>query len=105
MSIQYSPLELFIDTIKNEIELDTNVRFYVSTDADDVAISLKDVFGDRIIYFKKDVSRDTERGMQNAMLDMTNLSRCKKIYGSYYSSFSFIAAQYGNIELTELKKT
>lgn len=49
------------------------------------------------------MDRNTEVAIVDAMIDLTNLASCKKIYGSYYSSFSDVAAIWGNIEKEVLK--
>jgi hypothetical protein len=41
----------------------------------------------------------TQKGMNDAVLDFMALSRCKKILGSYASSFSELAALYGDLPL------
>lgn len=40
--------------------------------------------------------RNSKEGIECALLDLMALSRCEKIYGSYYSSFSEVAAKWGD---------
>jgi hypothetical protein len=41
--------------------------------------------------------------MQESVVDLFCLSRMSKIYGSYWSSFSEVAAEIGNVDLIVLK--
>ncbi|MDD4992429.1 MAG: hypothetical protein PHR83_09380 [Paludibacter sp.] len=103
-SIIYSPLELFIDTINSSIEKDENVNFFLSTDDIEVENELISKFGKRIIKQKKEFSRQSVVGMQDAVVDLFCLSKTSIIYGSYWSSFSDIASRIGRIDFISLKK-
>ena len=99
MSIDCSPTNLFIEKIEEEIKKDQNVLFYLSTDDKSVEDNIKAQFGKRIIVWEKaTLDRNDPRGIHDAVMDLYHLSCCKKIYGSYYSSFSDIAALWGNVE-------
>lgn len=104
MSIKYSPSELFLEAIEKEIENNSAVKFYLATDDSQEEKLITERFGDRICTYKKrSVDRNTEVAIVDAMIDLTNLASCYKIYGSYYSSFSDVAAIWGNIEKKVLK--
>lgn len=105
MSIKYSPTSLFVEAIEREIEQNPMVKFYLATDDLREEAYLRELFGDRICSYKKQkVDRNSEDGIIDAMIDLTNLAHCKKIYGSYYSSFSDVAAMWGNIDKVVLKQ-
>jgi hypothetical protein len=95
-SIEKSPLSEFVKRIENEIEKNPSVKFYISTDTMEVIEELSNRFGKKIIYIQKNLSRNSAQGIKDAFFDIGVLSRCKKILGSYWSSFSYIASQYGN---------
>lgn len=104
MSKQFSPTSLFIDEIAKEIELDPDIKFYLATDDPKEEEIFKEKFGDKIIVYKKtSLDRNDPLAIRDAVIDLYNLSRCKKIYGSYYSSFSDVAAYWGGIEKKVLK--
>ncbi len=105
-AIQYSPIELFEDFIRKKIEKEKNVRFYLSTDSIDVENKIISTFGSYIIVnHDKMWGRDSKQGMKDALIDLGCLSNCYIIVGSYYSSFSETAAQWGKTkELIILKK-
>lgn len=95
-SIRSSPLDYFIEYMKKQKE---NANFYLATDCEKTKAIVLDIFGANIITNNFCLYRDTEEGMINAIYDFISLSQCKKIIGSTASSFSELAARYGNIPL------
>lgn len=105
MSIEFSPLDLFIDRIEQEIIKCNDVNFFISTDDTSIEKLLIERYLGRILITRnKILNRDTEEGIKDAVVDMFSLSATSRIYGSYWSSFSDIAARIGNIECITLKK-
>lgn len=102
-AIEHSPISLFIEKMESTIEEDPVAMFYLASDDLDTIEQLKSKFGARILSREKDFSRKSHKGMQDAMVDMWLLSNTKKIYGSYFSSFSEAAAELGNVELEIIK--
>lgn len=99
-SIKRSCTESFVNKMKEEIKLNKNTYFYLATDSSEEEIALKKIFGDRIIVQdNKALDRDSEMGIKCALIDLLCLSKTKKIFGSYYSSFSEVAANIGGISL------
>lgn len=94
-SIQMSPLESFMKQMR-EIPEST---FVVATDEQEVKDKLIDEFGDRCVFPALVYSRKSEEGMIQGVADFFALSKCSKIIGSYWSSFSEVAAWYGNSSL------
>ena len=101
-SICHSPDELFIHKIKEEIEKDSNVKFFLSTDSNETEKVFKNLFPERCITYEKEISRNSTQGMIDAVVDMFCLSKTNKIYGSFYSTFSHAASKIGNIPLEVL---
>ena len=90
--------------MEKEISENDNVHFYVATDSHKVEAELKSRYQERIItYEKTSVSRKVESGIQDAVIDLYNLSKTKKIYGSIFSTFSYTAAKIGGIDLIRVK--
>lgn len=104
-SIKYSPLSSFLNYMEEEIAKNRDTKFFLATDSLEVSKTVFDKFGDQIISHDKDLDRNTEKGIQDALIDMYCLSNCIKIVGSYYSSFSEVAAQINNIELFQIYET
>lgn len=105
MSKESSPTGLFVEAMRYEIEKDPLVHFYLATDDLNEETRIKNLFPDRVYcYNKRSLSRDCKEGIQDAVVDLYNLSRCKRIYGSYKSSFSIVASLWGNTEIVILSK-
>lgn len=102
-STDNSPLELFEDKIAAILQHEPDSLFYVASDDTDVIKRLKKRFGDCILSREKVFSRTSVSGIQDAIVEMWLLSKTKKIFGSYYSSYSEMAAQIGDVELEILK--
>jgi hypothetical protein len=100
ISIEKSTTQLFIKTISDLLEKDNNQLFYLSTDDLETENQFKKKFGGYIInQNNKDFKRDTKSGIESAVIDLYALSETKNILGSYYSTFSDIAAKIKNIPL------
>lgn len=96
---ELSTLAKFIEQIEAEMSLHPEVKFYLATDEPMVKKELKARYGNLILTTEAELSRSTVNGMKCAVVEMFCLSRCNKIYGSYYSTFSDVAAQLGQVEL------
>ena len=61
---------------------------------------LREVFPDRILSNQnRCLRRDSREGIQDALLDLYSLASTRKIIGSYFSSFTDIAADMHKIPL------
>lgn len=105
LSIQNSPIELFLDIVEKEVIQNERTYFYLATDDQSIEDMLVGKYGNRMILNRgKNFSRDKKQGIIDAMIDMEALSRCKKIYGSYGSTFSRVASYKGSIPLIIVEK-
>lgn len=103
-AIQKSPLDLFIEKMRIEIDSDPLVHFYIASDSLEEKRKLKNIFGERIITVLDEVRRDTQEGIEEAVVELYALSHTSRIYGSHESSYSTLAALISNIELQVLIK-
>jgi len=78
--------------------------FFLATDSPEEEQDMKKLFGDRIITFAKKLDRNNPEAIQDALVDLLCLSKTRKIIGSFYSSFSDIAADIGYIEFVARHK-
>lgn len=100
MSIHYSPTNAFISAMREEIRKNPNTVFYLASDDENEKKSLLEKFGNRIVMQGDiELRRNTLDGMQAAVIDLFCLANTNRIYGSYWSSFSEIAAQIKKAEL------
>lgn len=99
-AIKNSPLALFVEKMQAEAA-EQDADFYVTTDDASVLEELKQYFPAEklIVYEGKVLDRDSKAGIQDALVDMLCLSKCRKILGSYQSTFSLIPSIMGNVEL------
>lgn len=97
-SIAYSKTENFIELMNREIDENPEVRFFLATDDKEEEALLRKTFPGRIVSNEnRTLRRDSLDGMYDALLDLYCLASCKKIIGSYCSSFTDTAASLGNI--------
>lgn len=97
-SIAYSKTENFIDLMNREIRANPDVKFFLATDDKEEEALLRKTFPDRIVSNEnRTLRRDSLEGMYDALLDLYCLASCKKIIGSYCSSFTDTAAALGGI--------
>ena len=97
-SIEKSPLDLFVSRIQKEIDIDNDVQFYVASDDPNVKQKLLDLFGtEQIIVPTGIISRDSEEGIKQAVVEMYALSKTKLLLGCHNSSFSTAASMIGKI--------
>lgn len=104
VSIKNSSLDSFVSYMKAESQRGTaegqETVFYLATDDSKIEAELTKEF--RCIphiNFSDAKSRSTTAGMKDAFVDMLCLSRCEKIFGSFESTFSQMAAMIGNVPL------
>jgi hypothetical protein len=99
-SIASSRTADFVDRMRREVEADSDVGFFLATDSPEEERALKTEFPGRILtYEKRSLERSSEQGIVDAYVDYLCLTRTRKIYGSFYSSFSRCAAALHGIEL------
>ena len=103
-STRYSPLQLFLNKMQAEYDKNPRVSFFLATDSMDVEQQIRKAFGEAVISHPKVLDRQKEKAIQDALVDMLCLSKTQKVYGSYWSSFSGVAAEMGGIELETLKR-
>lgn len=71
----------------------------LATDDPAIEYAIKERFPDRVVVRPKVFARDKAAGVRDALVDLLLLSRCRRILGSHWSSFSETAAEIGGIDL------
>ena len=60
-------------------------------------------FGDRVLFRTSgETTRTSKAGHTSALVDLYCLSRTRTMVGTRYSSFSYVAAELGNVPLIEV---
>ncbi|EGJ31344.1 hypothetical protein LYNGBM3L_40940 [Moorena producens 3L] len=96
----FSSDDKFIRAIEKEIANGCS-NFFLATDNEGTKTLISEQFPDQIISYCQtfDDSQKRQTSVENSLIDLYLLSKCQKILGSYYSSFSEYAAALGNIPL------
>lgn len=105
-AIANSPLSLFQERMQAELSADEKATFFVATDDAGVKEELRAAFPpQRLIFNEKGIiDRDSEEGLKDAFVEMLALSKCRKILGSYNSTFSLLPSYIGEIPLEVVSK-
>lgn len=92
-AIGKSSTDSFITSMEAELSLHPDTMFYLATDDRSEEAKLRKQFPDCILSNQnRDLSRDSVAGIQDAMVDLYVLANTQKIIGSFFSSFTDIAA-------------
>ena len=75
----------------------TDAQFIVATDSNIVRTAIKNNFGPRATFYATSLTRMTQQGMLGALADFVALSKCTEILENTKSSFSEMAALYGDV--------
>lgn len=95
-SIAHSPLEAFVQAMQETLAADPAAHFFLATDDPAVRTSLQEAFPGRITCQQLHaVRRDTLAGVRQAVVDLFCLARAPRLLGSYWSSFTDMAAEIG----------
>jgi hypothetical protein len=86
--------------MRQELDEHADTRFFLATDSPAEEERLQQEFPGRIIMHPKtSLKRHDPRAVQEAMVDLYCLANCRKLFGSYNSSFTETAAGIRGIEL------
>lgn len=97
-SILKSTNELFQNEINEMLKLNSNLKFYLSTDSENEKQYFKNLFPGKIISNDCLFDRKSTLSIKHALIDLICLSKCDIILGSYYSSFSEVAITYNGLK-------
>lgn len=97
-AIAFSPLDGFVSAMRGELQHDPMTRFFLATDDPQTQQTLVDQFGDRIVtYRKRALDRNQPDALVDAAVDLYALASCRKLIGSFYSSFTDTAWEINTI--------
>ena len=100
-AVEYSPTEFFLSAMERMIHDDSRVEFFLATDDPQEETRILEAFSGRrvIVHKKRSFLRNEPAAIQDALIDLYTLSKCTKIIGSYWSSFTDVAHALGGAEL------
>lgn len=94
-----SPTRLFKEKIAAEITASANAKFFLATDDDSEKVDICATFPGRVFTRDNVHAREADGGIRDALIDLCLLASAKRIYGTFWSSFSREAARIGGAEL------
>ena len=97
------PIEKLITRMHAEVELNPEVKFFVTSDGDESENRIRDLFKERVITAERDERRKTLGGQKLGVRDLFALAATSRIIHFRYSSFAILAALVGNKPLTRLR--
>lgn len=104
VAIANSHTEDFVERMNQEIEKNSQVKFFLATDDSREEERITGIFGDRIsVQRNRDLRRSSKQGMHNSIIDCLCLSRAQYILGSQRSIFSKVSAELNKIPLYIVK--
>lgn len=103
-AIELSPLDAFYKQLDAEVVRHRDLLIYLATDDEEVKEAMGRRYPGKVISAPGKADRTTQTGIVDAVVEMYALSRTQRIYGSWQSSFSDLAAQLGQIPLTIVQR-
>ena len=92
--------DLFVEKMKKELEKNSKTNFFLAAEDEETEKKFKGIFKSKIItYPKKTKERGEEGAIKEAFIELLLLSKTKKIYGTFESTFSELASLFGRNEL------
>ena len=115
-----SQLAGFEKFIKDRLLDEPASRFFLATDNSDIEKEFSEKFPGKILVFKKNYQEDKKKtfslsqlkfvsknqrttSIEDALIDILILSKCKEIAGTYFSSFSKFSAVWGRVPYYEVR--
>lgn len=95
-----NPTSAFVTIMRDEVKRNQEVKFFLATDSLAEEEELQELFPGKIIVHRKaSLNRNEPDAIKDAVVDMYCLAKTAKIIGSFWSSFSDVAAYLGGNEL------
>lgn len=94
-----SPLVAFIAAMEQALIDEKGTFFFVATDDPSILVSLQQRFGAAIMsHPKRSYARSNPSSIEDALVDLYCLASCRRIIGSYWSSFTDTAVALGKLK-------
>lgn len=101
-SIEHNSPGDYIDFMERQLAECPTTTFYIASDSPALKQELAARFPGSVIMNNAVLERHSTNGMKDAVVDLWCLAATNRIVGSYFSSYSDIAAELGGIPLTIL---
>ena len=87
-----STIEKFDNAIAKQISADSTTKFFLCSDDMSVKKYFVDKYGNNILVFNSNLSRNSPQGIKDAVIELWTLASTKEIWGSFYSSYTDMAS-------------
>jgi hypothetical protein len=105
-SIRNSPTRSFVELLEAEVRADPAVVFFLATDSPEEERLLRERFPGRVqVHPKTSLNRGEGAAARDALVDLYALAGCRKIIGSYWSSFTDVASRIHGVERIIVKES
>ncbi|MEM6468419.1 MAG: hypothetical protein AAF802_02535 [Planctomycetota bacterium] len=106
-SKDHSGTEGFFQVVEEHLASNPTGTVFLATDEPSIKDQMIRRFGSQIVYFEQEnYARSNARNIENALVDLLCLAKTKNIYGSYFSTFSQVAADwFGGTETTVMRNS
>jgi hypothetical protein len=94
-----APIECFLTAMQARLDAEPQTNFFLACDSRRDEARVLSTFGARVTTLPKSLDRRTRDAIRAALVDLLCLSRTPLILGSFYSSFSEMAAEMGGTRL------
>ena len=113
-----SKLSGFQNFIERQTAIEPNLTIFLATDNIEIEMRFRKLYPNHIVVYPKKNRRRTissswrefkfrcsrrTSSIEDALIDMVLLSRCKIILGTYFSSYSKLSAVWGNVNYFEVR--
>ena len=102
-AVNNSSPALFENKISEILAYEKDAKFFLCTDDLRIKNEFSERFGKAIITRDANLNRNAVEGIIDAAIDLLCLSKTKRIYSSYYTSFSEVASEFSSSERIVLK--
>lgn len=92
-------VESFLAAMQARLDAEPQTNFFLACDSRQEEARVLQTFGARVTTLPKSLDRRTREAIRAALVDLLCLSRTPLILGSFYSSFSEMAAEIGGVRL------
>jgi hypothetical protein len=97
-----SHYSVFLERIDELINESPDIKLFLATDLPETYKVFQEYYGERLTYLSRDCYDRSAAQIQYALADVILLSRCTKLLGSTWSSFSELAIRLGSFESIEM---
>lgn len=102
-AIKNSSFDKFEKKIEEQIKKDPDTKIFICSDDANVKSFFREKYGNSIISYNSALTRNSLKGIRDAVIELWLLSLTKEIWGSYWSSYTDMAISLHNTKYVIIK--